>query len=93
MKTIDLKWWYLNHTPHLVITELVLSGVPLPLTILDILPIMINQGKLFYILDKSAPTSDKHYKVALNKTYKGPGSGTFYDAEDDLLFQTQKNIR
>jgi hypothetical protein len=40
-------------------------------------------GKLFYILDKSAPTSDKYYKVALNKTYKG--SNTFYDAKDSTI--------
>jgi len=42
-----------------------------------------REGKLFYILDKSAPTSDKHYKVALNKTYKG--GETFYDAEDSPI--------
>jgi len=42
-----------------------------------------RDGKLFYILDKSAPTSDKYYKVALNKTYKG--GDTFYDAVDDSI--------
>ncbi len=42
-----------------------------------------KSGKLFYILDKSAPTSDKYYKVALNKTYKG--SDTFYDAKDSTI--------
>ena len=42
-----------------------------------------KDGKLFYILDKSAPTSDKYYKVALNKTYKG--SNTFYDATDSSI--------
>ena len=40
-------------------------------------------GKLFYILDKSAPTSDKYYKVALNKTYKG--GDTYYDAQDSSV--------
>ena len=42
-----------------------------------------KEGKLFYILDKSAPTSNKYYKVALNKTYKG--SNTFYDATDSSI--------
>ena len=42
-----------------------------------------KEGKLFYILDKSAPTSDKYYKVALSKTYKG--SNTFYDATDSSI--------
>tara|TARA_R110001583_G_scaffold78667_3_gene213110 strand:- start:8661 stop:10472 length:1812 start_codon:yes stop_codon:yes gene_type:complete len=42
-----------------------------------------KSGKLFYILDKSAPTSDKYYKVALNKTYKG--TDTYYDAVDDSI--------
>ena len=50
-----------------------------------------KSGKLFYILDKSAPTSDKYYKVAFNKTYKAPGSGTFYDSKDDIIPDT-KNI-
>ena len=42
-----------------------------------------KEGKLFYILDKSAPTSDEYYKVALNKTYKG--SDTFYDSKDSSI--------
>ena len=42
-----------------------------------------KEGKLFYILDKQASTSDKYYKVALNKTYKG--SNTFYDAADSSI--------
>jgi len=42
-----------------------------------------REGKLFYILDKASPTSDKYYKVALNKTYKG--ANTFYDAKDSSI--------
>ena len=42
-----------------------------------------KDGKLFYILDKSAPTSNKYYKVALNKTYKG--GNTYYDAKDSVI--------
>ena len=42
-----------------------------------------RDGKLFYILDKTAPTSNKYYKVALNKTYRG--SDTFYDATDSSI--------
>ena len=42
-----------------------------------------REGKLFYILDKTAPTSDKYYKVALSKTYKG--SNTFYDSKDSVI--------
>ena len=48
-----------------------------------------KSGKLFYILDKSAPTSDKYYKVALNRTYRG--GSTFYDSKDDPIPDT-KNI-
>jgi len=42
-----------------------------------------KEGKLFYILDKTAPTSDNYYKVALSKTYKG--GNTFYDAQDSSI--------
>ena len=42
-----------------------------------------KEGKLFYILDKTMPTSNKYYKVALNKTYKG--GNTFYDAIDSSI--------
>jgi len=42
-----------------------------------------KDGKLFYILDKSSPTSNKYYKVALNKTYKG--GNTFYDSQDSVI--------
>ena len=45
-----------------------------------------RDGKLFYILDKKAPTSNQYYKVALNKTYKG--TQTFYDAKDNPLPDT-----
>ena len=43
-----------------------------------------KEGKLFYILDKQAPTSSPHYKVALNKTYKGGES--WWDALDQSMF-------
>ena len=42
-----------------------------------------KSGKLFYILDKSAPTSNPYYKIALNKTYKG--GKTYYDAVDTVI--------
>ena len=42
-----------------------------------------RDGKLFYILDKQASTSNPFYKIALNKTYKG--STTWYDAKDDVM--------
>lgn len=45
-----------------------------------------REGKLFYILDKTLPTSNPYYKVALNKTYKGGKS--FYDAPDKLISDT-----
>jgi hypothetical protein len=42
-----------------------------------------RQGKLFYILDKTLPTSNPHYKIALNKTYNG--SSSYYDAPDNSI--------
>ena len=45
-----------------------------------------KEGKLFYILDKTLPTSNPYYKIALNKTYKGGKS--FYDAPDKLISDT-----
>ena len=45
-----------------------------------------KEGKLFYILDKTAPTSNQYYKVALNKTYKG--GNTYYDARDSSIADT-----
>ena len=42
-----------------------------------------EDGKLFYILDRNAPTSNKFYKVALLKKFDG--DKTFYDAVDDPI--------
>ena len=42
-----------------------------------------KEGKLFYILDKTLPTSNPYYKVALNRKYVGGKS--FYDAPDNLI--------
>ena len=42
-----------------------------------------QDGKLFYILDKSLPTSDPFYKVALLKKFDG--DMTFYDAKDETI--------
>jgi len=39
-----------------------------------------REGKLFYIIDKTLPSSDKFYKVALLQKYDG--NQTFYDAPD-----------
>ena len=46
-----------------------------------------REGKLFYILDKQAPTSSPFYKVALNKSYKG-GTG-FWDAVDQSIYENK----
>ena len=40
-------------------------------------------GKLFYILDRSAPTDDKFYKVALLQKFDG--DKTYYDAKDETV--------
>lgn len=40
-----------------------------------------NEGKLFYIIDKSKPTDDKYYKVAMNLKYDGHSS--YFNAVDD----------
>lgn len=40
-----------------------------------------SDGKLFYILDKALPTSDKNYKVALLQKFDGESS--FWDALDE----------
>jgi hypothetical protein len=40
-----------------------------------------EDGKLFYILDKTLPTNDPFYKVALLKKFDG--DKTYYDAKDD----------
>ena len=41
----------------------------------------MKDGKLFYILDKTKPTSDRFYKVALLKKFEGDES--YFDAPDD----------
>ena len=46
-----------------------------------------QSGKLFYILDKTLPTSNPLYKIALNRTYNGGRS--FYDAPDQLIANTK----
>lgn len=40
-------------------------------------------GKLFYIIDKTLPSSDEFYKVALLKKFDG--NKTYYDAKDDRI--------
>ena len=42
-----------------------------------------QKGKLFYILSKTLPTSNRFYKVALLKNYSG--DETFFDAPDKQL--------
>jgi hypothetical protein len=42
-----------------------------------------EDGKLFYIMDRTLPTSDPYYKVALLKKFDG--DKTFYDAKDDVI--------
>jgi predicted nuclease with TOPRIM domain len=42
-----------------------------------------QDGKLFYIMDRTLPTSDPYYKVALLKKFDG--DKTFYDAKDDII--------
>ena len=42
-----------------------------------------DDGKLFYILDRTLPTNDNHYKVALLKKFDG--DKTFYDAKDQII--------
>ena len=42
-----------------------------------------DDGKLFYILDRTLPTNDSHYKVALLKKFDG--DKTFYDAQDQII--------
>ena len=52
-----------------------------------------EDGKLFYILDKTLPTNDPFYKVALLKKFDG--DKTYYDAKDESvksgwIFNTDK---
>ena len=42
-----------------------------------------DDGKLFYILDRTLPTSDPFYKVALLRKFDG--DKTYYDAKDDTI--------
>lgn len=42
-----------------------------------------DDGKLFYILDRSLPTNDPFYKVALLRKFDG--DKTYYDAKDDTI--------
>jgi hypothetical protein len=42
-----------------------------------------QDGKLFYIMDRTLPTSDPYYKVALLKKFDG--DKTFYDAKDEVI--------
>ena len=41
----------------------------------------MNEGKLFYFIDKTKPTSDRFYKVALLKKFEGDES--YFDAPDE----------
>lgn len=45
-----------------------------------------DDGKLFYILDKTKPTNDPYYKIALLRKFNG--DKIFYDAQDTTI----KNI-
>ena len=52
-----------------------------------------EDGKLFYILDKTLPTNDPFYKVALLKKFDG--DKTYYDSKDETvksgwIFNTDK---
>ena len=49
-----------------------------------------DDGKLFYILDRSKPTNDPTYKVALLKKFDG--NETFYDAKDDPFNASKAKI-
>ena len=42
-----------------------------------------DDGKLFYILDRTLPTNDPLYKVALLRKFDG--DKTYYDAKDDII--------
>jgi len=42
-----------------------------------------EDGKLFYILDRTLPTNDPFYKVALLRKFDG--DKTYYDAKDDTI--------
>ena len=42
-----------------------------------------EDGKLFYIIDRTKPSNDPNYKVALLKKFDG--DMTFYDAKDDRV--------
>lgn len=42
-----------------------------------------DDGKLFYILDKTKPTNDPYYKIALLRKFNG--DKTFFDAQDKSL--------
>jgi hypothetical protein len=42
-----------------------------------------DDGKLFYIIDRSKPTNDPNYKVALLRKFDG--EKLFYDAKDDQI--------
>ena len=43
-----------------------------------------DDGKLFYILDRTLPTNDRFYKVALLRKFDG--DKTYYDAKDDTFY-------
>jgi hypothetical protein len=42
-----------------------------------------EDGKLFYIIDKTLPTNDPFYKVALLKKFDG--DKTYYDTKDEII--------
>jgi hypothetical protein len=42
-----------------------------------------DDGKLFYILDRTLPTNDPFYKIALLRKFDG--DKTYYDAKDDTI--------
>ena len=70
MRRIDMWLWFLKHKKLPVIMGLEQSGVQ-PKVIEITLKTIKKMVKLYYIIDKTKPTSDPFYKIALNKRLTG----------------------
>ena len=87
MKIIDLLLFHLKLTQLLVTTEQEQNGVRQPKTVIHTFPLIKGNGELYYIIDKTLPTSNPYYKVALNKKIAGH-TEDFWDVKDSPITDT-----
>ena len=89
MKIIDLLLFHLKLTQLHVIMEQVQNGVQPTKDTKSHFSTYKGSGELYYIIDKTLPTSDPYYKVALNKKIAGH-TEDYWDSKDKPITDTTK---